>query len=62
LQGGTAAAQSMAAANAYNPFATALTGLSQNKQFTSDLAKMFSGGGTFRADPNAYAFGTQSWD
>jgi hypothetical protein len=50
LQGGGAAAQSMAAANAYNPFATALTGLSQNKQFTSDLAKMFSGGS---AQPSA---------
>ena len=30
LQGGMGAAQSMGAANAYNPFATALTGLSQN--------------------------------
>jgi hypothetical protein len=61
--GGMAAAQSMGAANAYNPFATALTGLSQNKQFTSGLSNMFGGGsGTFRADPNAYAFGTQSWD
>ncbi len=30
LQGGMGAAQSMGAANAYNPFATALTGFSQN--------------------------------
>jgi hypothetical protein len=30
LQGGMGAAQSQYAANAYNPFATALTGLSQN--------------------------------
>ena len=30
LQGGMGAAQSMGAANAFNPFATALTGLSQN--------------------------------
>jgi hypothetical protein len=60
--GGMAAAQSMGAANAYNPFATALTGLSQNRQFTSGLSNMFGGGGTFRADPNAYAFGTQSWE
>jgi hypothetical protein len=61
--GGMAAAQSMGAANAYNPFATALTGLSQNKQFTSGLSNMFGGGsGTFRADPNVYAFGTQSWE
>jgi hypothetical protein len=63
LQGGMGAAQSQFAANAYNPFATALTGLSQNRQFTSGLSNMFGGGGgTFRADPNAYAFGTQSWE
>jgi hypothetical protein len=63
FQGGNAAAQSQFAANAYNPFATALTGLSQNKQFTSGLSNMFGGGsGTFRADPNVYAFGTQSWE
>lgn len=29
-------------ANAFNPFATALTGLSQNRQFTSGLANQFS--------------------
>jgi hypothetical protein len=62
LQGGMGAAQSQFAANAYNPFATALTGLSQNRQFTGALANQFGGGGTFRADPNAYAFGTQSWE
>lgn len=63
LQGGMGAAQSQFAANAYNPFATALTGLSQNKSFTSGLGNMFgSGSGTFRADPNAYAFGTQVWE
>jgi len=45
LQGGTGAAQSQFAANAYNPFATALTGLSQNRQFTSGLSNMFGGGG-----------------
>jgi hypothetical protein len=44
LQGGMGAAQSQFAANAYNPFATALTGLSQNKQFTSGLANQFGGG------------------
>jgi hypothetical protein len=63
FQGGNAAAQSQFAANAYNPFATALTGLSQNPQFTNALASQFGGGsGTFRADPNVYAFGTQSWE
>ena len=44
LQGGMGAAQSQFAANAYNPFATALTGLSQNKAFTSGLANQFGGG------------------
>jgi hypothetical protein len=44
LQGGMGAAQSQFAANAYNPFATALTGLSQNRQFTSGLANQFGGG------------------
>ncbi len=45
LQGGMGAAQSQYAANAYNPFATALTGLSQNRAFTSGLANQFGGGG-----------------
>jgi hypothetical protein len=39
-------------ANAYNPFATALTGLSQNQQFTSGLAKQF--GPTTYNNPFAY--------
>jgi hypothetical protein len=50
FQGGNAAAQSQFAANAYNPFATALTGLSQNQQFTSGLGNMFGGGA---AQPSA---------
>jgi hypothetical protein len=50
LQGGMGAAQSQFAANAYNPFATALTGLSQNRQFTSGLANQFGGGS---AQPSA---------
>jgi hypothetical protein len=40
--GGMAAAQSMGAANAYNPFATALTGLSQNTTLTNALANRIS--------------------
>jgi hypothetical protein len=62
LQGGMGAAQSQFAANAYNPFATALTGLSQNKQFTSGLANQFSrpavsgfGAGGFGAGVNPYS-------
>ena len=50
FQGGMGAAQSMGAANAYNPFATALTGLSQNPQFTNAIARQFSGGS---AQPSA---------
>jgi hypothetical protein len=50
FQGGNAAAQSQFAANAYNPFATALTGLSQNPQFTNALASQFGGGS---AQPSA---------
>ena len=43
--GGMAAAGSMAGANAYNPFATALTGASQNKDFMRGLSRLFGGGG-----------------
>jgi hypothetical protein len=44
-QGGIASAGSMAGANAYNPFATALTGASQNKDFMRGLSRLFGGGG-----------------
>ena len=55
-QGGMAAAGSNAAANAYNPFATALTGLSQNRQFTDAFGRMFTGGGTASGiGPNTYS-------
>jgi hypothetical protein len=39
--GGMAAAQSMGAANAYNPFATALVGASQNPALTNAIARQF---------------------
>jgi hypothetical protein len=42
LSGGTSAAQSRFAADAYNPFATALIQGSQNKQFTDALGKYFT--------------------
>lgn len=44
LAGGMGAASSMAAANAYNPFATALTMGSRNPQFTEGLSRLFGGG------------------
>ena len=50
FQGGNAAAQSQFAANAYNPFATALVGASQNPAFASGVRNLFSGGS---AQPNA---------
>jgi len=43
FQGGNAAAQSMGAANAYNPFATALIGASQNPALTNAVARQFGG-------------------
>jgi hypothetical protein len=47
--GGMGAAATQARADAYNPFATALTMGSQNKTFTDALGRLFSGGssGTF---------------
>ena len=43
-QGGMGAAQSMGAANAYNPFATALTGFSRSPSLTNAAANWFNGG------------------
>jgi hypothetical protein len=45
FQGGSNAARTMQAANSYNPYADVITGLSNNPQFTSGAAGMFSGGG-----------------
>jgi hypothetical protein len=42
--GGMAAAGSMAGANAYNPFATALTGFSRSPSLTNAAANWFNGG------------------
>jgi hypothetical protein len=43
LQGGMASAQTQYAANAYNPFASALIGASQNPTFTNAIANQFNG-------------------
>jgi hypothetical protein len=45
FQGGNAAAQSMGAANAYNPFATALVGASRNPALAQGMGNLFGGGG-----------------
>ena len=44
LAGGMGAARTQYAADAYNPFATALQGFAQSKDLTSGLAKLFGGG------------------
>ena len=63
FQGANNAANTMQRANAYNPYATALSGVAGNQQLTQGLANwMNPSSGTFRADPTAYAFGTQSWE
>ena len=41
--GGNAAANSMYSANSYNPYAAALSGLGQNKDFASGIQGLFSG-------------------
>ncbi len=44
LAGGTNAARTMQPANAYNPFADAISGLSRNQQFTQGLSNWMLGG------------------
>jgi hypothetical protein len=46
LTGLTGAARSQFMADAYNPFASALTGFAQNRDLTSGLAKLFGGAPT----------------
>ncbi len=53
LRGGLSAAQTMQQANAYNPLATAITGLSQNQGLMSSLGGLFSG-----SQPSMYSLGT----
>ena len=62
-KGGTAAAETLGAVNAQNPFADWLSGAAQNKQLIAGLSKWMGGSsGTFQPSPGAYAFGTQSWE
>jgi hypothetical protein len=46
LSGLTGAARTQAAADAYNPFATALQGFAQNRDLRSGVEKLFAPGGT----------------
>jgi hypothetical protein len=58
LQGGTSAAQSRFAANAYNPFATALVGASQNPQLQDALRRSLAPQQTgFNYNPSGGAYG-----
>jgi hypothetical protein len=56
LSGGMAAAQTRGAANAYNPFATALTQASQNPAFQRGVGNLF-GGSNAAADIAAFPAG-----
>ena len=55
FQGGMAAAQTQAAANAYNPFATALVGASRSPALQQGFSRMFSS--TPAATPSSYYMG-----
>ena len=55
--GGMGAAQSNYAANAYNPFATALTGFSQNPALIRGARNAFGFGNTNALDTSAYGSG-----
>jgi hypothetical protein len=63
LAGGTNAARTMQQAGAYNPFATALTGLAGNQQFTQGLSNWMGGGNARGYMPAEFgtgsAFGNQ---
>ena len=58
-QGGMQAAQSNYAANAYNPFAAALTGFSQSPALTNAASNAFRGG---FSQPNAGNLAGSSFD
>ena len=59
FQGGMGAAQSNFAANAYNPFAAALTGFSQSPSLTNAASNAFRGGSF---SPNAGNLAGSSFD
>lgn len=66
LSGGLGAARTLQPAQSYSATGNFLSDLAGNRQFTSGVGNWLSGmggsSGTFRADPTAYAFGTQSWE
>ncbi len=62
FQGGMGAAQSMGAANAYNPFATALIGASQNPALVRGVGNLFGGGQQNALDTSRYGFGLPGFE
>ena len=63
LRGGlSAAGQNQFNANAYNPFATALIGLSQNPALTNAVARQFGGGTVNPLSTSAYGFGLPGFE
>ena len=57
LAGGLGAALTQQQANAYNPFATALSGLAQNPQFSSGVSNYLQNRNPYVANTTASAFG-----
>jgi len=57
LIGGMGAAATQQQANAYNPFATALSGLAQNPQFSSGVSNYLQNRNPYVANTTASAFG-----
>jgi len=58
LYGGTNAARTMQPANSLNPFATTLSNLAENRQFTSGLGNLFGGTNANIATGNAFMAGS----
>ena len=62
-QGGTGAAQTMGMANAYNPFATALTGFSRSPELTRAASNMFAPAVNMNPlDTSRYGFGLPGFE
>lgn len=62
FQGGMGAAQSNFAANAYNPFAAALTGFSQSPALTNAASNAFRGGSVNALDTSRYGPGNLGFE
>jgi len=61
LVGGTNAANTMASANAFSPFSTALTQFGQNPQLMSAFGNLFGGGGSAPSGAAGYGISPQQF-